>query len=69
MAFLAGYESESTFRSVKTCVQDIWAMVEGTGMLELNYNNILTAVKRLRRSLQQQVASTDRCKFKLSSII
>ena len=64
LQFLPGMSQYSTSRSIEQCVQDLWMLLEGNAMLELNFSNILAAVSRFRRAVKEKVAGTDPSKFR-----
>ena len=55
MTFLPGFEDLSMFKSVEQCAQDIWAMLEGHNMLDLNFGKCLAAVRCFKRAIKQRL--------------
>ena len=37
------------------CVRDLWALMDGPNILNLNFNTVLTAVKQLKKSCKAWV--------------
>ena len=68
LQYLPGMSHLSTQRSVEQCVQDIWTMLDGSAMLELNFSKILAAVHRFRRAVKDLVGRSKIGKSKIKVI-
>ena len=55
MTFLPGFEDLTMFKSVEQCVQDIWSLIEGHNMLDLNFGKCLAAVRNFKRAVKQRL--------------
>lgn len=69
LLYLPGMSHLSTSRSVEQCVQDLWLQLEGNAMLELNFSNVLTAVSRFQRAINEKVAGTSSGKSELKNYL
>ena len=58
MHFLPGMEGISMEKPFVDCMRDVWGMVEGSAMLNLNFNNLLAAVERLKKSSYARIQET-----------
>ena len=63
LQFLPGFAHYSTTKGIESCVQDLWQMIEGNNMLELNFTKVYDAVQRLRRAIKRRVETTETSKF------
>ena len=58
MHYLPGMAGVSMEKPFVECMRDVWSMVDGAAMLNLQYQPLLVAVERLRKSATARVHET-----------
>ena len=55
MRFLPGFAGVSMVKPFPDCVRDLWQLIDGSNMLNLSFNSVMTAVKQLKKSAKKWV--------------